>query len=216
MALTRVSLTTVTNIADACSKITITDITGNYNATSNPLGYSLPGGITYANITSIVINLYYPSVTTPIKYTFTMASGIPTALTVTDLNGVVYDIFADIATLYVLGVFNLTGTDAFTLPTITDGIINTDFTISGTSPEAFSYTTSNWELSSCSVNCCIENMYKNLDMCCDCSESAMDRIKDAELFLCGAMMAIEIGQNEKAQCLLDKATALCDGNCTDC
>ena len=37
------------------------------------------------------------------------------SLCVYDLNGVAYDIFAELSTLYVGGVFNLTGIDAFTL-----------------------------------------------------------------------------------------------------
>lgn len=219
MALTRLGLTIETTITEKCTKLTVEDITGAYNVTSNPLGYGLPNGIALTDVTLIVIDVYYPSITTPITYTMTQVAGTPTALTVTDLNGVIYNIFADIATLYVLGVFNLTGTTAFTLPTIVDGIFNVVYTISGiesVSGLSFSYTTNSNFLSSCSVNCCIENKYNALDLCCDCSTNEKQNIRDAETYLVGARMAIESGLTSKAQCLLDKATDLCNSNCSDC
>jgi hypothetical protein len=219
MALTRPNLTIQTVLSEKCTKITVQDITGAYNATTNPLGYGLPNGIALTDITSIVIDVYYPSVTVPITYTITQVAGTPTALTVTDLNGTVYDIFADIATLYVAGVFNLTGETAFTLPKITDGIFNVVYTISGIDAIQsleFNYTTNKEFLSTCSIDCCILNMYQNLDMCCDCSEDAKLKIQDAEVMLTAACFAIESGNTSKAQCLLDKSIALCDNNCTDC
>ena len=219
MALTRVGLTTETVLSEGCTKITIEDVTGTYNASTNPLGYGLPSGIAYSDITSIIINVYYPDVTTPIIYTFTLSASTVTALTVTDLNGVSYDIFADLATLYISGVFNLTGTDAFTLPTVTDGLFNIDYTIGGiesVTSEEFNYTTNNSFLSTCSVECCITDMYKNLDMCCDCSESSLSKIEKSEIFLSGAKYAVQASQNEKAVCLLNKAKDICEGNCSDC
>jgi len=82
MALTeRVNLTIKTCLLEGCSKITVEDITGTYNATTNPLGYGLPGGIAYNDITQIIISVYYPNITTPIIYTFTYATGTVTALT---------------------------------------------------------------------------------------------------------------------------------------
>jgi hypothetical protein len=51
MSLTRVGLTIETVISNNCTKVTVEDITGNYNVTSNPLGYGLPGGIAYNDIT---------------------------------------------------------------------------------------------------------------------------------------------------------------------
>ncbi len=219
MSLTRVGLKIETVLSEGCTKLTVEDVTGDYNASTNPLGYGLPNGIAYNDVTKITINVYYPSITTPIIYIFTLASGTVTALSVYDLNGTAYDIFADLADLYIDGVFNLTGTDAFTLPTISDGLFNVEYTISGiesvTSTE-FNYTTNSYFLSTCTVDCCITNMYKNLDMCCDCSEGAIDKIQKAEVFLSGAKYAIAVGQNDKAVCLLDKASDICEGNCTDC
>ena len=223
MALTRVSLTIETILSEGCTKLTVEDVTGTYNAITNPLGYGLPNGIAYNDITKITINVYYPGITTPIIYIFTLSAvtgtSMVTALSVYDLNGTAYDIFADIATLYVAGVFNITGTDAFTLPTIVDGLFNVEYTISGiesvTSTE-FNYTTNSYFLSTCAAECCITDMYKNLDMCCDCSEGAIDKIQKAEVFLAGSKYAIAVGQNDKAVCLLDKAKSICEGNCENC
>ena len=219
MSLTRVGLTIETTITEGCTKLTVEDITGEYNAITNPLGYGLPNGISYRDVTSITINVYYPGITTPIIYIFTLLLGDVVALSVYDLNGTAYDIFADLATLYAGGVFNLTGTGAFTLPTIADGMFNVEYTIEGieaVTNEEFSYTTNSYFLSTCAAECCITDMYKNLDMCCDCSESAIDKIQKAEVFLSGAKYAIAIGQNEKAVCLLDKAKDICEGNCENC
>lgn len=219
MALTRVNLTIETVLSEGCTKLTVEDITGDYNAITNPLGYGLPNGIASTDITTVTINVYYPGITTPIIYIFTLVSTTVTALSVYDLNGTAYNIFSELADLYVAGVFNLTGTTAFTLPTIVDGMFNVEYTISGiesVTSEEFSYTTNSYFLSTCSVDCCIANMYKNLDMCCDCSEAALEKIEKSEIFLSGAKYAIAVGQNEKAVCLLDKATEICEGNCTDC
>jgi len=220
MALTRVGLTIETVLSEGCTKITLADVTGTYNAVSNPLGYGLPNGITATDVSKTTINVYYPSITTPIIYIITYdGAGAPLTFVVYDLNGVAYDIFADYNTLFVDGTLNLTGTTAFTLPTISDGMFNVEYTIEGiesVTSQEFSYTTNSYFLSTCSVECCITNMYKNLDMCCDCSENALLKIEKSEIFLSGAKYAIAIGQNEKAVCLLDKATELCEGNCTDC
>jgi hypothetical protein len=223
VSLSRVGLEIETVLSKGCSKITVEDVTGAYNVTSNPLGYGMPNGILQNDINTIVINLYYPDITTPITYTFTLskASGslVVTALTVTDLNGVVYNIISELSVLYVNNIFDLTGTEAFTLPTITDGIFSIDFTISGIdsiTSQSFEYTTSSDFLSSCNADCCIMEMYKNLDMCCDCSEEEIKRIQKAETFLMGAKCAINIGQDEKSLCLLNKAKEICDGNCSNC
>lgn len=219
MSLVRVGLAIETILSEGCSKITVQDITGTYDVTTNPLGYGLPGGITYNDVTSVFIKVYYPDVSTPIIYTFTLSYGTITALDVTDLNGIVYDIYSELSTLVVANVFNLTGTTAFTLPTVTDGLFNVEYTIFGTeavSLEQFNYTTNSNFLSTCSADCCITNMYKDLDMCCDCSEDQIVKIQNAETFLAGAKYAIEVGQNEKAICLLTKAKKICDSNCTDC
>lgn len=218
MALTaRVNLTIKTCLLEGCSKITVEDITGTYNATTNPLGYGLPGGIAYNDITKIIISVYYPNITTPIIYTFTYATGTVTALTVTDLNGVVYNIFADLATLMVDGVFDLTGTDAFILPVIVDGIFNVEFNESGThSEEAFSYTTNNSFLSSCKTECCIEKMYLNLDPNCDCCDHKIEAIEQAEVFLQAAKFSINVGQDSKAEEDLLKAKEICSNNCKTC
>jgi len=219
MALTRVGLKIETVLSEGCTKLTVEDITGTYNAISNPLGYDLQNGIAYNDITKITINVYYPSITTPIIYRFTYVAGAVTALVVYDLNGTAYDIFAEYSTLFVDGKFNLTGTTAFTLPTIVDGLFNVEYTISGiesvTSTE-FNYTTNSYFLSTCAAECCITDMYKNLDMCCDCSEGAIDKIQKAEVFLAGSKYAIAVGQNDKAICLLDKAKDICEGNCENC
>ena len=217
MALERVGLAITTTLTENCTVITGEDTTGTYNVTTNPLGYGLPGGIAFNDIITAVYELYYPGQTTPITYTLTYAAGTVTALTVTDLNGTVYNIFADLATLMTGNVFTLTGTDAFTLPTITDGIFNVVYTISGTNPEVFTYTTNSEFLSTCTTDCCISNMYLSLDMECSCSDAKKVAIMNAEVFLNAAKYSIQVGQDSKAQAFLDKASEICnDCGCSDC
>jgi hypothetical protein len=103
------------------------------------------------------------------------------------------------------------------MPILADGIIKWDYTINGVSGGvSFSYTTSDEALSSCSVDCCIENKYVSMDLSCGCFDSKLKDLILSEVLLQGAKYAMNVGQDSKAQGMLDKATEICDSNCTDC
>jgi len=224
MALTeRIDLTGCIEIEKGCTQLLFSDITGFLvtlcNDEYNEFGYGLTDGIALDDVTSAQLNVYYPSMTTPITFDFIIASHVITECLFTDLNGTVTDITALLeSTVFPLTNFDVTlAAYGVTLPEMADGIFKWDYTISGLSGGlSFSYTTSDEALSSCSVNCCIENKYVEMDLSCGCFDDKLKNLILSEVLLQGAKYAMNVGQDSKAQGMLDKATEICDSNCTDC
>ena len=183
MALTeRINLTGCIEIEKGCTQLLFSDITGFLvtvcNDEYNEFGYGLTDGIALDDVTSAQLNVYYPSMTTPITFDFTISSHVITECLFTDLNGTVTDITALLeSTVFPLTNFDVTlAAYGVTLPEMADGIFKWDYTISGLSGGlSFSYTTSDEALSSCSVNCCIENKYVEMDLSCGCFD---DKLKN--------------------------------------
>lgn len=223
MALLRLDLSGCLSTEEGCSKLLFNDTTGSLGAAcaddENPLGYGMVGGITSAMVTKAILNVYYASSTVPFVFTFTVASNVITAATLTDINGNVTDILADLSsTAFPLVDFYVNDADyGVTFPELNDGIYNFDYTISGldTSGDSFIYTTSGGNLVDCKVDCCIENKYKDLDVNCDCFNNKKDYIIMSEIFLSAARFSVNIGHDTKVQGFLNKATELCNQNC-DC
>ena len=224
MALTeRINLTGCIEIEKGCTQLLFSDITGFLvtvcNDEYNEFGYGLTDGIALDDVTSAQLNVYYPSMTTPITFDFTISSHVITECLFTDLNGTVTDITALLeSTVFPLTNFDVTlAAYGVTLPEMSDGIFKWDYTISGLSGGlSFSYTTSDEALSSCSVNCCIENKYVEMDLSCGCFDDKLKNLILSEVLLQGAKYAMNVGQDSKAQGMLDKAAEICDSNCTDC
>lgn len=224
MALTeRIDLTGCIEIEKGCTQLLFSDITGFLvtlcNDEYNEFGYGLADGIALDDVTSAQLNVYYPSMTTPITFDFIIASHVITECLFTDLNGTVTDITALLeSTVFPLTNFDVTlAAYGVTLPEMADGIFKWDYTISGLSGGlSFSYTTSDEALSSCSVNCCIENKYVEMDLSCGCFDDKLKNLILSEVLLQGAKYAMNVGQDSKAQGMLDKAAEICDSNCTDC
>ena len=223
MALERIDLTGCIEIEKGCTQLLFSDITGFLvtvcNDEYNEFGYGLTDGIALDDVTSAQLNVYYPSMTTPITFDFIIASHVITECLFTDLNGTVTDITALLeSTVFPLTNFDVTlAAYGVTLPEMADGIFKWDYTISGLSGGlSFSYTTSDEALSSCSVNCCIENKYVEMDLSCGCFDDKLKNLILSEVLLQGAKYAMNVGQDSKAQGMLDKAAEICDSNCTDC
>tara|TARA_R110000868_G_scaffold170276_4_gene405492 strand:+ start:839 stop:1510 length:672 start_codon:yes stop_codon:yes gene_type:complete len=223
MALERIDLTGCIEIEKGCTQLLFSDITGFLvtlcNDEYNEFGYGLADGIALDDVTSAQLNVYYPSMTTPITFDFIIASHVITECLFTDLNGTVTDITALLeSTVFPLTNFDVTlAAYGVTLPEMADGIFKWDYTISGLSGGlSFSYTTSDESLSSCSVNCCIENKYVEMDLSCGCFDDKLKNLILSEVLLQGAKYAMNVGQDSKAQGMLDKAAEICDSNCTDC
>ena len=223
MAIERIDLTGCIEIEKGCTQLLFSDITGFLvtvcNDEYNEFGYGLIDGIALDDVTSAQLNVYYPSMTTPITFDFIIASHVITECLFTDLNGTVTDITALLeSTVFPLTNFDVTlAAYGVTLPEMADGIFKWDYTISGLSGGlSFSYTTSDEALSSCSVNCCIENKYVEMDLSCGCFDDKLKNLILSEVLLQGAKYAMNVGQDSKAQGMLDKAAEICDSNCTDC
>lgn len=219
----RIDLTGCIEIEKGCTQLLFSDITGFLvtvcNDEYNEFGYGLIDGIALDDVTSAQLNVYYPSMTTPITFDFIIASHVITECLFTDLNGTVTDITALLeSTVFPLTNFDVTlAAYGVTLPEMSDGIFKWDYTISGLSGGlSFSYTTSDEALSSCSVNCCIENKYVEMDLSCGCFDDKLKNLILSEVLLQGAKYAMNVGQDSKAQGMLDKAAEICDSNCTDC
>lgn len=223
MPLTRLDLSGSICIEESCTKIIFNDTTGDLvsvcNENQNDSGYGLVGGIDSSDVTSVTLRAYYPSITTPFVFTFTVVSNIITAATLTNLNSVVTDILANLeSTAFPLVDFQVNLADyGVTFPSLSDGIVNWDCTISGVSAsQSFSYTTSDGQLSDCIVNCCIENKYIALDPSCGCIDDKIKTIIMSEIFLWGARYSMNVGQDDKTDNFIAKANELCNANCEDC
>lgn len=221
MALERLDLSAQICVEDGCTKLLFNDTTGSVDAACaadvNEFGYGLVDGITSANVEEAIINVYYPLMTTPVKFTFTIVSNEITDATITDLNNVTTNIFSLLtSTVFPFVDFDISADYGVTVPEVTDGLYTWDYTISGTSPEEFTYTTSGGFTSDCTVDCCIEKSYLEMDSNCGCFEDKVKGIIRSEVFLWASRYAINVGQDSKADNFLTKAKESCETNCKDC
>ena len=219
MALNRVGLAITLAVNSTCTTMTLTDSTGTYDVTTNPLGYGLPGGIASADVTSLVIVVNLPG-GTYFTYTFTIVANVITAATLSINGGTATNILASLlSTVFPLTSFDLWNGYGVTLPTFDDGVIEVDYTIGGTnnaygSSQTFNYTTSSTILVPCETCCCVEKMALAIDPDCSCSEDSMWNYLRASTYLEVAKYNTHIGKTAVAQTALDKAGEIC--NCKNC
>lgn len=223
MVTARVDLTGQLCVEDGCKTLKFSDSTGflvtTCNDEYNELGYGLTGGIALNDVTQAVLNVYFTSITTPITFTFTIATHVITNATLTDLNGTITDITSLLeSTVFPLTNFDITLDYGVTLPTLADGITKWNYTISGLDAdlETFEYTTSDEALITCSADCCVENSYLEIDTNCGCFDAKIKKIITSEVLLQGAKYAMNVGQDSKAEDMLAKAKEICNSNCKDC
>lgn len=222
MALVRINLSGDVCVENGCTELNFSDTTGflvsvcvdDYNIN----GYGLTGGIALNDVTSAALNVYYPQMTTPILFNFTVVNGVITACTLIDLNLVVHNIYSKLVSLvFPLVNLNIALDYAVKIPTVVDGLYKWDYTISGLSGgTSFSYTTSDGFISTCTVECCTSKNYLDLDMGCSCSDKAILDIIKQEIFLNGSNYAMNVGMDDKANSFITKAKEICDNKCKDC
>lgn len=219
MALTRVGLAITLAVNSTCTTMTVTDSTGTYDVTTNPLGYGLPSGAASADVTSLVIVVNLPG-GSYFTYTFTIALNVISAATLSLSGGTATNILASlVSTVFPVTSFDLWGSYGVTLPAFEDGVIEVDYTIGGFVPDgdastAFNYTTSSSMLVPCTTCCCVQKMALAIDPDCACSNEAMWNYLRASTYLEIAKFNTQIGKNEVAQSALTKAGEIC--NCADC
>lgn len=224
MAITnRIDLSGTICVSEGCTKLTFSDTTGfkvtDCTCDQNDNGYGLTGGIALNDVTGAILNVYFPESTIPYVFTFILVNHVITSCILTDINSVSTNITSDLtSTVFPLTDF-LVNDDGYgvTFPSLEDGIVNWDYTISGSSSgTAFSYTTSDGQLVDCSIDCCIEDKYLALDASCGCLTDKINDIINSEIFLNAARYSISAGQESKCQNFLDKAKEICSSNCKDC
>lgn len=216
MALTRLDLSIELTNATDCSDITLTDDTGLYNVTTNPLGYGLPSGIAVNDVSSLIITVNMGG-GIYITYTCIVASGVITSCLLSINGGTGTQIVSLLAsTTFPVTDFSLFSTDyGVTLPTLEDGIVEVDYNILGVSGsgEAFNYLTSASTMLTCSICCCLQTKLLSIDVNCNCSDQAMNDYLRASTYLDVAVMNMDIGKNEQALEALNKAIEICDEDC---
>lgn len=222
MSLVRIDLSGDVCVENGCTELNFSDTTGflvsacadDYNLN----GYGLAGGIALNDVTSAILNVYYPQMTTPIIFNFTISSGAITACTLTDLNLVVHDIYSKLTSLvFPLVDFNIALDYGVSIPKVVDGLYKWDYTISGLSGGmSFAYTTSDAFTSTCNAECCLSSDYVSLDLDCSCSDRKMLDIIKQEIFLNGANYAMNVGMDDKANSFITKASDICNSKCKDC
>ena len=221
MAITaRINLSGEVCVDNGCTALNFCDNTGFLVSAciddQNSLGYGLAGGIALNDVTSAVLNVYYPNMTTPIVFNFTVLNRAITACTLTDLNLVAHNIYSKLVSLvFPLVDFNIALDYAVKIPAVVDGLYKWDYTISGLSGgTSFSYTTSDGFISDCNAQCCTSKEYLDID--CSCSDTKIMSIIKQEIFLNGAAYAMNVGMDNKADEFLADAKKLCDNKCKDC
>lgn len=213
MALTeRVDLTISLTVNSTCSTMTLADTTPDYGGS---------GKIATSNITSSIIVVNMPG-GIYLTYTFTISANVITAATLgisgaipvsilSKLNSTVFPFITNV------NAFDLFGSYGVTLPEFGDGAYDVDYTVKGNVFEVlFNYTTSLDKLSFCDICLCIAEKGAGIDPDCNCEDDKVWDFLRADAYLSAAIFAAEIGNMERAQLCLDKATDICNCGCPEC
>lgn len=222
MSLVRIDLSGDVCVENGCSELNFSDTTGFLISAcsddQNNLGYGLVGGIALNDVTSAILNVYFPGITTPIVFNFTIQNGVIIACTLTDLSNISSDILIKLASIaFPLVNFNTALNYGVKIPKVGDGLYKWDYTIIGVSGGLdFSYTTSNGFTSTCEAECCLGDNYLELSVDCSCSDKKMLDIIKQEIFLNGANYSLNIGMDQKANDFISKAKEICNNKCKDC
>lgn len=184
-------ITQLTQSSD-CTQLTLTDVTGSYNAVSNAGGYGSPN-VNTSNVTSITISgtIYLPAGTT---VTIPSNTLFPTATTPT------FNLYQ--AWILTTALFSISGN------TFQDGIYSLTYTVNSSLGGGSNYTnTYTWQqLITCNADCCIGNALSAINPC-DCDS---DDVYEMFGILQAAKAASGATMNSKALDLLNTVTQWCN------
>jgi hypothetical protein len=191
-----------------CKTIKFSETTGEYNASSNPGGWSVPENATNpnpANVTSFSVVFTLPdSTVTTFTNTNPLFANFPdktsteeVSLTMANFGGAATSAFAD-------GVYFITYT-------VNGGINAGANTYTSVVTQTFFLT--------CQIRCCIDKMFHLASQadCTDCKPEKLNNALEAESYLKSAEFAAACGKIEMAKKHLAKAQWICNTkNCLNC
>jgi hypothetical protein len=190
----------ISNAGD-CGTLYINDITGAYDASSNPGGYGAPN-TTLANVVTVnaTIQFFAPDGSPVVTY-----SNIPLyPTTANPFPFLLNEVYA--ITPAILGLPAGTAT----LP---DGLYIVTYNVIDTIPAT--YTGTSQYLFDCNARCCISNKLAAIDPCgCDCKDT--ETLFKYSMFLDAAEAAIGCNQNKKGLDLLNAVENYCLNNDCGC
>ena len=182
------------SVAENCKKLRFYETTGIYNAVSNTTGWGAPNEATTVALTA-TLNVLTPAGN---AYTFNGASVTPLYPNWPTTNDNAY---------YELDS-SLIGYG--TNQELPDGIYRFTYTVTTT---ANTYTQVIEKLFYCNAQCCVSNMFADIDYECDCSTDKINKAKKAWLMLESLGYASKSGQKTYFANLLEDINKLCTGNC---
>lgn len=169
---------------EKCSKLQISDATGEYDVTTNPTGWGAPN-LDLADVDSATVVLIPPG-----------GSAINYDVTAEVQGGTIVD-----------GTFLLKLVDNITL---NDGIYTVTYTVVDEDTDT-EYTITVKSFSTCKADCCVEKMKtKFKEELCGCNwENFWDYYKRAEALLYAAKSAFACGKDAQATDLLTQVNKIC-------
>lgn len=201
---------------DECDELFVEDVTGLYS-TSNLGGYGAANNVLINDVTDVTITLAYTTLSTNLVFALTVVNGTITVATMTLGSATPVNILSLLTSTVwpptSANPFSLTqSTYSATLPTFDDGVYTVTYRIAGAhSAVPFDYSTTENELVSCAVCCCISEKSLNIDIN-DTDALVANLIPSA--YLAAAEYATDNGSVTSANSLLAKAAAVCAD--TDC
>ena len=208
--------------SEDCQSWDVVDTAGTYSAVApiNLTGYDTPNLASADVIKATILVIQYGQ-TTGYTFTFTIATNVITAATLTDPNGDITIITADLT----YTTFPFTTAAPFVLIADwlgfgTDSEFESDayyLEYNVTADNITVYTGSSDELIVCATCCCVRGMAADLDDCsCENKDNALDNAVKAQIFLDSAIWSMGNGEVDKSVVNLNTAKTLCTGGCEGC
>ncbi len=202
-----------------CQSWNFEDSTGLYSASTNTGGYGSPN-VASSAITSATILVLQNGFATGYTFTFTIATNVITAATVTAPNGTITTITSDLTST----VFPFSEDEPFVIIADWLGFGEDSQFVSDAyyfeyniTNGVTTYTSSVDQLIVCQTCCCIRTMVSNLEDCnCDDKNGSLDKAVKAQMFYDSAIWSMQNGEADKSVNSLNVAKTLCDGNCAGC
>jgi len=193
-----------------CRNILLRETTGEYEATTNPSGYSDPESATNpdsANITRTVIDITVPNGTT---YTFDSDELVLGTIPFPDPTGEEEMVIEETD----LGKSSEEKLDdgEYTLTVTMYGTINADV-------DTFIETVTKKYILTCQTRCCVDGLFHDVAQsdCGDCKKPKLDKALEAEALLKQVEFASSCGKINMAKKFLAKAQWICNtSNCLNC